>query len=118
MAGATDSYLTLKGKIDFPAGVLVIGSHTQMDNQKEKVMLMQPVPHLFALFIFLIFFFFFFFRRKIYVNFLLFQMLKSGLLIVLSLGHFFLIQVLDYVFCSHILVACILPNLGAIKQLF
>ncbi|KAJ6796108.1 Uncharacterized protein M6B38_221960 [Iris pallida] len=36
MAGSTDSYLALKGKLDFPAGVLVIGSHTQIDNQKEK----------------------------------------------------------------------------------
>lgn len=37
VTGSTDSYAALKGKLDFPAGVLVIGSHTQMDNRKEKL---------------------------------------------------------------------------------
>ncbi|XP_026664881.1 uncharacterized protein LOC103718614 isoform X2 [Phoenix dactylifera] len=37
MAGGTDTYLTLRSKLDLiPAGVLIIGSHTQMDNRKEK----------------------------------------------------------------------------------
>ncbi|KAJ0980660.1 hypothetical protein J5N97_008915 [Dioscorea zingiberensis] len=37
VAGSTDSYLTLKAKLELvPAGVLVIGSHTQMDSRKEK----------------------------------------------------------------------------------
>ncbi|ONK62958.1 uncharacterized protein A4U43_C07F9890 [Asparagus officinalis] len=37
MVGGTESYLTLKGKLDsLPAGILVIASHTQTDNRKEK----------------------------------------------------------------------------------
>ncbi|XP_073106503.1 uncharacterized protein [Elaeis guineensis] len=37
MAGGTDTYLTLRSKLDLmPAGVLIIGSHTQIDNRKEK----------------------------------------------------------------------------------
>ncbi|XP_038972217.1 uncharacterized protein LOC103715088 [Phoenix dactylifera] len=37
MAGGTDTYLTLKSKLELmPAGVLIIGSHTQIDNRKEK----------------------------------------------------------------------------------
>ena len=37
MVGSAE-YLTLKGKLDsLPSGLLVIGSHTQADNRKEKV---------------------------------------------------------------------------------
>ncbi|KAM0948537.1 putative transcription factor interactor and regulator FHA-SMAD family [Dioscorea sansibarensis] len=37
LGGSTDSYLTLKAKLELvPAGVLVIGSHNQMDSRKEK----------------------------------------------------------------------------------
>ncbi|KAJ6817035.1 uncharacterized protein M6B38_363115 [Iris pallida] len=37
MVGGTESYSTLKSKLDLlPEGVLVIGSHTQADNRKEK----------------------------------------------------------------------------------
>ncbi|KAM0951129.1 putative transcription factor interactor and regulator FHA-SMAD family [Dioscorea sansibarensis] len=37
MSGSTDSYTTLKAKLELvPAGVLVIGSHTQLDSRKEK----------------------------------------------------------------------------------
>ncbi|KAJ6794152.1 Uncharacterized protein M6B38_231090 [Iris pallida] len=37
MMGGTESYLTLKSKLDLlPAGVFVIGSHTQVDSRKEK----------------------------------------------------------------------------------
>ncbi|URE38824.1 AAA-type ATPase family protein [Musa troglodytarum] len=37
MAGSTDSYLTLKSKLELmPVGVLIIGSHSQIDNRKEK----------------------------------------------------------------------------------
>ena len=37
MVGSAE-YLTLKGKFDsLPTGLLVIGSHTQVDNRKEKV---------------------------------------------------------------------------------
>ncbi|XP_010931645.1 uncharacterized protein [Elaeis guineensis] len=37
MAGGTETYLTLKSKLEFmPAGVLIMGSHTQIDNRKEK----------------------------------------------------------------------------------
>ncbi|KAG1365229.1 putative ATPase family AAA domain-containing protein 1 [Cocos nucifera] len=37
MAGGTETYLTLKSKLELmPAGVLIIGSHTQIDNRKEK----------------------------------------------------------------------------------
>lgn len=33
----SESYITLKGKLDsLPSGLLVIGSHTQVDNRKEK----------------------------------------------------------------------------------
>ena len=40
MAGGTETYLTLKSKLEFmPAGVLIMGSHTQIDNRKEKVAL-------------------------------------------------------------------------------
>lgn len=39
VAGGTDSYLTMKSKIDsLPAGVLVICSNTQLDSRKEKVL--------------------------------------------------------------------------------
>lgn len=38
MAGNTDVYSALKCKVEkLPANVVVIGSHTQMDNRKEKV---------------------------------------------------------------------------------
>ncbi|XVF21951.1 hypothetical protein REPUB_Repub12eG0133400 [Reevesia pubescens] len=37
MAGNTDVYASLKSKVEnLPANVVVIGSHTQMDNRKEK----------------------------------------------------------------------------------
>ncbi|XP_022770915.1 uncharacterized protein LOC111314128 isoform X2 [Durio zibethinus] len=37
MAGNTDVYTSLKSKVEnLPANVIVIGSHTQMDNRKEK----------------------------------------------------------------------------------
>ncbi|XP_064990183.1 uncharacterized protein LOC135627797 isoform X1 [Musa acuminata AAA Group] len=37
VAGGTDSYLTMKSKIDsLPAGILVICSNTQLDSRKEK----------------------------------------------------------------------------------
>ncbi|XVE73306.1 hypothetical protein DITRI_Ditri11bG0107000 [Diplodiscus trichospermus] len=37
MAGNTDVYSSLKSKVEnLPANVVVIGSHTQMDNRKEK----------------------------------------------------------------------------------
>ncbi|XP_072982941.1 uncharacterized protein [Typha latifolia] len=37
LAGTTDSYQTMKGKLEcIPAGTFVIGSHTQADNRKEK----------------------------------------------------------------------------------
>ncbi|XWS31706.1 hypothetical protein CRYUN_Cryun23aG0099200 [Craigia yunnanensis] len=37
MAGNTDVYTSLKSKVEnLPANVVVIGSHTQMDNRKEK----------------------------------------------------------------------------------
>ncbi|KAE8699613.1 hypothetical protein F3Y22_tig00110576pilonHSYRG00042 [Hibiscus syriacus] len=37
MAGNTDAYSSLKSKVEnLPANVVVIGSHTQMDNRKEK----------------------------------------------------------------------------------
>lgn len=40
MSGSTDSYTSLKAKLELvPAGVLVIGSHTQLDSRKEKVKL-------------------------------------------------------------------------------
>lgn len=39
LSGGGDSYSTLKGKLELmPQGVLVIGSHTQIDNRKEKVL--------------------------------------------------------------------------------
>ena len=38
MAGNTDAYTSLKSKVkNLPVNVVVIGSHTQMDNRKEKV---------------------------------------------------------------------------------
>lgn len=38
MAGSTESYTVLKGKLEnLPENVVIIGSHTQMDNRKEKV---------------------------------------------------------------------------------
>ncbi|XP_030945950.1 katanin p60 ATPase-containing subunit A-like 2 [Quercus lobata] len=37
MAGSTESYTVLKGKLEnLPENVVIIGSHTQMDNRKEK----------------------------------------------------------------------------------
>ncbi|XP_039012109.1 uncharacterized protein LOC120141249 isoform X2 [Hibiscus syriacus] len=37
MAGNTDAYASLKSKVEnLPANVVMIGSHTQMDNRKEK----------------------------------------------------------------------------------
>ncbi|KAL0903361.1 hypothetical protein M5K25_027735 [Dendrobium thyrsiflorum] len=37
IGGCADSYLSLKNKLEsFPIGVLLIGSHIQMDNRKEK----------------------------------------------------------------------------------
>lgn len=40
MSGSTDSYATLKNKLEFmPQGVLIIGLHSQVDNRKEKVVL-------------------------------------------------------------------------------
>ncbi|CAL9046450.1 uncharacterized protein LOC135606707 [Musa acuminata AAA Group] len=37
MSGSTDSYATLKNKLEFmPQGVLIIGLHSQVDNRKEK----------------------------------------------------------------------------------
>lgn len=48
MAGNTDSYLTLKGKLDFPPGVLVIGSHMQVDSRKEKVIFFLAPPFSFV----------------------------------------------------------------------
>ena len=40
MAGSTDSYITLKSKLELmPVGVLIIGSHSQIDNRKEKVII-------------------------------------------------------------------------------
>lgn len=40
MSGSTDSYATLKNKLELmPQGVLIIGLHSQVDNRKEKVVL-------------------------------------------------------------------------------
>ncbi|XP_020099700.1 uncharacterized protein LOC109718093 isoform X2 [Ananas comosus] len=37
MTGSSDSYVTLKSKLELlPPGVLIVGSHTQMDSRKEK----------------------------------------------------------------------------------
>lgn len=37
--GSSDSYVALKWKLDaLPPGVLIVGSHTQADNRKEKVL--------------------------------------------------------------------------------
>ncbi|XP_050266466.1 uncharacterized protein LOC126710130 [Quercus robur] len=37
MAGSSESYTVLKGKLEnLPENVVIIGSHTQMDNRKEK----------------------------------------------------------------------------------
>lgn len=41
MTGSSDSYVTLKSKLELlPPGVLIVGSHTQMDSRKEKVILL------------------------------------------------------------------------------
>lgn len=37
--GSSDSYVALKCKFEaLPPGVLIVGSHTQADNRKEKVL--------------------------------------------------------------------------------
>lgn len=46
--GNSDSYSTFKSRLEkLPDSVVVIGSHTQNDNRKEKVMLMQIFIYLF-----------------------------------------------------------------------
>lgn len=38
IACSSESYAVLKGKLEnLPENVVIIGSHTQMDNRKEKV---------------------------------------------------------------------------------
>lgn len=38
MVGSSESYAVLKAKLEnLPENVVIIGSHTQMDNRKEKV---------------------------------------------------------------------------------
>lgn len=48
IVGNSDSYSTFKSRLEkLPDNVVVIGSHTQIDNRKEKVMLMQIFIYLF-----------------------------------------------------------------------
>lgn len=44
LAGNNDAYGALKSKVEnLPSNVVVIGSHTQLDSRKEKVILYCPV---------------------------------------------------------------------------
>ncbi|ONK78664.1 uncharacterized protein A4U43_C02F21160 [Asparagus officinalis] len=47
VTGSIESSLVLKGRLDFPPGVLVIGSYTQTDSSNEKA---NPCGHLFKKF--------------------------------------------------------------------
>ena len=48
VVGNSDSYSTFKSRLEkLPDNVVVIGSHTQNDNRKEKVMLTQIFIYLF-----------------------------------------------------------------------
>jgi hypothetical protein len=48
IVGNSDSYSTFKSRLEkLPDNVVVIGSHTQNDNRKEKVILMQSFISLF-----------------------------------------------------------------------
>lgn len=41
MVGNSDAYSVLKGNLEnLPSNIVVIGSHAQMDNRKEKVMVL------------------------------------------------------------------------------
>jgi len=66
MVGSAE-YLTLKGKFDsLPTGLLVIGSHTQVDNRKEKVTVDALSSNLISVYFFLMVVLYF--VNKFYMN--------------------------------------------------